>query len=105
MFHSWTRSVSETNVSERRSEYDINIPSWRRLISASNLWNSSEWEVFASEPIFSPAHWTARSSFLDKFMIAWPARFPLCSSYFCLVCLGGAKEEELRLDGASGSDT
>lgn len=46
------------------------IPSKRRAISVSRFRNSSVVVVLASWPIFSPAHWKARSNFLVKFMIA-----------------------------------
>lgn len=44
-------------------------PSNRRAISVSSCLKSSDMVVLASLPIFSPAHWKARSNFLVMFML------------------------------------
>lgn len=47
-----------------------NLPSKRSAISVSSILNSSDMVVLASPPIFSPAHWKARSNFLVICMAA-----------------------------------
>lgn len=56
-------SWEQQQCTKRRNGQESS-PSKRSAISVSNILNSSVVPVRASLPIFSPAHWKARSNFL-----------------------------------------